>query len=445
MPSFGILAAALLAPAYLTTRATFTVMVGMVFAISCLGLLVLVGWARQISLAQAGLTGAALYTTYALTWGIGEGHGAPYLLGAAGAVAAVAAVSAVTALVCVRLADAYVVALTLSVQFLLENTVFTSVTFTAGLSEPSIGRPQPFGLDLTRDKHFYYLVLAVLAVLVVCILVVRRLRRCRFGRAMLLSGADAEAAAVSGISPWRYKVAAFAVAGLFAGVAGAISLPLYWAPPGSLQYVSFNSFVYLAVPVLAGFDSIAGTVAVAVVLTVLPGFVLSWRVNAYLLGGIAMLVGVFLGPRGLGGFVSDRLRTWPLPGTAMVTVRQLGRAARPVQPRRAFHAPRALRASAPASGRGRPSRAVRVGARSALVARPSATVTRRTPLEASAWEFGLYQTKLPSPYETYELPRQPAPSRTCAWAPTTTSAPASVSAAAMSRCSPVGQATRSVP
>jgi hypothetical protein len=40
---------------------TFNVMVGLVLAISCLGLLVLVGWAREISLTQAGLTGSALY------------------------------------------------------------------------------------------------------------------------------------------------------------------------------------------------------------------------------------------------------------------------------------------------------------------------------------------------------------------------------------------------
>jgi hypothetical protein len=58
------------------------------------------------------------------------------------------------------------------------------------------------------------------------------------------------------------------------------------------------------VPVLAGFDSIGGTVAVAVLLTLLPQVVLEWRLNVYLLGGLGMAVGCCLGPRGLARLVS---------------------------------------------------------------------------------------------------------------------------------------------
>jgi branched-chain amino acid transport system permease protein len=150
-----------------------------------------------------------------------------------------------------------------------------------------------------------------LAVLGIAVLGLARLRRSRFGRALIMTGADPEAAAVVGVSPWRYRVAAFGVAGLLAGIAGALSTPLFFTPPGDSQYIAFNSVFYLAVPVLAGFDSIGGVVAVAVVLTLLPQVLLDARLNVYLLGGLAMAAGALLGPRGFGGLVPRRRRAAP--------------------------------------------------------------------------------------------------------------------------------------
>ena len=69
----GVLAAViglwtmLAAPFWLFTSTT-----GIVLAISTLGLLVLVGWAREVSLSQAGLTASAIYlTAYAMRGGAG--------------------------------------------------------------------------------------------------------------------------------------------------------------------------------------------------------------------------------------------------------------------------------------------------------------------------------------------------------------------------------------
>jgi branched-chain amino acid transport system permease protein len=287
---------------------TFNVMVGLVLAISCLGLLVLVGWSGQLSLAQAGLTGSALYLCR-YTYGdpeYGSGRGWPFPVAVAWAIGCVVAVSFVTALVSMRLAGAYVMVLTLSVQFWLENSIMSGERFATAFSLPSTPRPNFFTHSLRADDRFYYLVLCCLLVVVVFLY---RARRSRFGRSMILVGSDPIAAACVGVSPWRYRVWAFVVAGACAGLAGALSAPMYFSPPGTLQYISVNSIFYLAVPVLAGFDSIAGTVAVAVGLTLAPQLLLDWKLNVYLLGGVGMLAGVLLGPRGLGGFVSDRLRT----------------------------------------------------------------------------------------------------------------------------------------
>jgi branched-chain amino acid transport system permease protein len=307
-PALIVGALAMLAvPRVANTYWTFNVMVGLVLAISCLGLLVVVGWAREISLMQAGLTGSALYMSqYAWTTAEGGyGLGFAFPVAAAWGIGFVVAVSFLIGLVCMRLAGPYVVVLTLSVQFWLENSIMIDDTLSGGLCACSIPRPDFFGLNMRADSRFYYLIFGCLFVVVVFL---HRARNSRFGRSMILVGADPEAAACVGVSPWRYRVWAYVVAGALAGLAGSLSGPLYFSPPGTLQYISFNSLLYLAVPVLAGFDSIAGTVAVAVVFTLIPQIVLSWKINVYLLGWVGMTVGVLLGPRGLGGRVSDCLR-----------------------------------------------------------------------------------------------------------------------------------------
>jgi branched-chain amino acid transport system permease protein len=299
------LGAVLLVPALTSGYWTFNVMAGLVLAISCLGLLVLVGWAREISLMQAALTGSALYACRHAYGGpdYGSGLGWPFPVAVAWAIGFVVAVSFVTALVSMRLAGPYVIVLTLSVQFWLENSVMYWTRFIGAISLPPTPRPDFFTLNLRSDHRFYYVILACLLVVMVFL---HRARHSRFGRSMILAGSDPAAAACAGVSPWRYRVWAFVVAGACAGLAGALSAPLYFTPPGTLQYISFNSIFYLAVPVLAGFDSIAGTVAVAVVFTLLPQVLLEWRLNVYLVGGLGMLVGCLLGPRGLGALVSWR-------------------------------------------------------------------------------------------------------------------------------------------
>lgn len=59
--AIAVLAA--LFPALASDYWIFNVEVGLVLAIACLGLVGVVGWLREISLVQAGLTGSALYIT----------------------------------------------------------------------------------------------------------------------------------------------------------------------------------------------------------------------------------------------------------------------------------------------------------------------------------------------------------------------------------------------
>ncbi|WP_344604648.1 branched-chain amino acid ABC transporter permease [Sporichthya brevicatena] len=306
----------------------YNVTTGLVLAISALGLLVVVGWGREISLAQAGLTGAACYISgfaarefdgsvwdiplvdlprwmytdlafpLAMLWGIGFA----------------VVVSVLVSLVAMRLSGVYVIVLTLSLQFLIENSLFTEAALTGGLSPLETPRPeilgaslncaQPCNATLSADDRMYYFILAFLFV---SMYFLHRFRHSRFGRSMIMVGVDPAAAAAVGVSPWKYKVAAFAIAGGFAGLGGALLAPLYGTPPGVLEFNSFNSLFYLSIPIMAGFESLTAVVAVALLFRLAPLLLaeIDIELNGYLLGGLGLAIGILLGPRGAGGFVSD--------------------------------------------------------------------------------------------------------------------------------------------
>ncbi|HUR74083.1 MAG TPA: branched-chain amino acid ABC transporter permease [Sporichthya sp.] len=290
---------------------------GLVLAISALGLLVVVGWGREISLTQAGLTGSALYISgYAARGGNpGEsGWDLPFPLAAGVGILFAVAVSALVALVAMRLAGVYVIVLTLSLQFLIENSLFTEEKLTGGLSSPVTPRPEVLGMKLScnlpctatlsSDDRIYYFILAFL---LVSMYFLYRFRNSRFGRSMIMVGVDQAAAAAVGVSPWKYKVAAFAVGGFFAGLGGALLAPLYGNPPGVFEYNSFNSLFYLSIPIMAGFESLMAVVAVALLFRLLPQILLEFNfdINGYLLGGLGLALGILMGPRGVGGRISD--------------------------------------------------------------------------------------------------------------------------------------------
>src|SRR5687768_9120001 len=139
----------------------FTVSAALILAINALGLMILVGWAREMSLAQAALLGTATYLAGWLYRTNNDGLGWPFLLAAAVAIVAVGALSAVVALACVRLSGVYVMVLTLGLQFMIERVIFAKSYLTGGITPLSVPRPWIFGLDVSSDRAFYFVILAV--------------------------------------------------------------------------------------------------------------------------------------------------------------------------------------------------------------------------------------------------------------------------------------------
>ena len=274
-------------------------------AISGLGIAVVVGWAGEVSLASASLVGTSVYLTGYMVRG--DGLDLPFLVGLAAGMVVAAALHSIAALATAKLSGIYVMVLTLGLQVTIERTVFSVSKLTGGAEGVYLSRPSFLGLHFDSDTSFYYLCLGALAVVVVFLTL---FRQSRHGRAMLLVRTNREAAAAVGISPWRYKILAFVICGLLLGLAGGMTAPLYRSPPTLLQYLSFASLFLLAVPVTAGSESLISVIIVAFAFTMLPAGLeeIGLRLSPNIVGGVGLLTGTYIGARGIGGAVLDKLR-----------------------------------------------------------------------------------------------------------------------------------------
>jgi branched-chain amino acid transport system permease protein len=296
----GFLVLAAIVPPLLADYWVFLVTAGLLTAITAMGLAIIVGWVGEVTLAGAGLLGASVYVTgYFYRVGESRMNGWPFIPAAVVGILFAAFLSGLVAIPTARFSGIYVMVLTLGLQITLERTLFSFPWIIGGFGRNVIvNRPEFLGLSFDSDLRFFYLCLATA---VAAGLFVHALRRSRHGRAMNLVRTDKRAAAAVGISPWRYKILAFAIGGGLIGLAGAFTAPLYRSPPAIVQFVAFQSLFLLAIPVVAGTRTLLGIASVSISFALIPQALESHHLSPYLLGGIGLIAGTIVGPGGLGG------------------------------------------------------------------------------------------------------------------------------------------------
>ncbi len=286
-------------------------------AIVALGLLVLVGWARDISLATAGLYGSAIYLFGYVTRHPGpdpsgpDGWGMPWVFAGIVIVLGLAATMALVGMISAPLPGVYLIVITLALQVIIERTIFT-YDMAGGLSGGdrqgnALRNPQPtfFGLNISGDTRFYFFCLGWLAFI---LMIMVRLRHSPMGLAFHLVGTDRQAAAAVGVNPLRFRIYAFAISGALAGLGGMIAAWLFRGPPGFTSFGAPVSLVLLAIPILAGLDSIAFVAVIAAGFQITPVALEGLRISPYVLAAVGLLGGLALGTRGLGGLAGDGWR-----------------------------------------------------------------------------------------------------------------------------------------
>lgn len=295
-----LVAAAVLLPVSFTDSKQLLAANVAIFAIIGISIVVLTGWAGQISLGQFAFVGVGAATTGALI----VHQQVDFFVATLAAAAVGAAVAVVIGIPALRIPGLYLAVATLAFAVPVSSYLLSS-RFFPWLNPTQVPRPVIFGrFDLGSQLTFYELCLAFL---VVAIVVARNLRKARTGRVVIAVRDNARAASAFGISPLRGKLLAFVVSGAIAGVAGSLyEVGLEGIKAGGLPPdLSITVFVMV---VIGGMGSITGAVIGAVYVQSVQYFLP--QSLQLLATGAGLLLLLLILPEGLGGLVfriRDRL------------------------------------------------------------------------------------------------------------------------------------------
>ena len=264
------------------------------FAIIGVSLVVLTGWAGQISLGQMGIVGigAAVSATTTSRWNVDLSLGL-VIGGVAGAAAAFAV--GVPAL---RLRGLYLAVTTfafgLAVQYwLLSDRFFGWFP----RSDQRFERLPLFGrIDVSTPTRYYTFCVVVLALV---FLGVRGIRRSRTGRAIVALRENERAAQSYAVPAVRLKLTAFVISGAIAGIGGALYVHLNQAFVVT-SYGTGESFQVFTSAVIGGLGSLGGALLGALYLRGTQWFITAqeWQV---LSSGVGVLFVLLVLPAGIGG------------------------------------------------------------------------------------------------------------------------------------------------
>ena len=260
-------------------------------AIIVIGLNLLIGFAGQISLGHAGFLGIGAYASAVLPTHFGF-H--PLLAMAAGA-AATAVIAGVVAKPIFKLKGNYLAMATLGLGIIINIALRNEAQWTGGPDGMAVPAFALFGMELSSDKQWYWVVAALLVISVWASL---NLIDSPFGRALRALHGSEVASQVVGVNIVRYKVSIFVLSAVFASLMGSITAHyIGFVTPNFADF--FHSIELVTMVVVGGMASVFGSIVGAVLLTALPQALATfegWETVVF--GSVLMLCMIFL-PKGL--------------------------------------------------------------------------------------------------------------------------------------------------
>ncbi len=312
-----------------------------IFAIICLSLVVVTGYAGQVSLAQLTLAGVAgfLLATMTTEWSI------PFPIAPILAALGATVVGVIVGLPAIRVRGLFVAVVTLAMAYAVQAVWFHNSDYVPAEGR-DISGPELFGLDLRSRVGTDYprleFCLLVLAVLVIVAVSVALLRRSRLGSAMLAVRANERSAAGAGINVVQVKILAFAIAAFIAGLGGA----MLGYKQGNLTFDPFDVLIGIGVfatAYLAGITSVSGGILAGMLAA---GGIVYYATTQWLelgdwygtITGVGLVLTVVLNPEGIVGpfhVMLEKMRTRrgtpvvPVPVPAPMSVVEAAPAAAP--------------------------------------------------------------------------------------------------------------------
>jgi len=268
----------------------------LVYAIAATSLNLVLGYGGMVSFGHAAFVGLGAYVTGVM---ISEGalNGAVHLLAT---LLVTGAAAALIGAISLRTRGVYFIMITLAfaqMLFYLANSV-KGYGGDEGLNiraRSLIG----FGLDLKNPTTFYYVALAVLAA---CLLALARFVPSRLGHAVLAIRDDEQRAEALGFATFRLRWLVFVVAGMVAGIAGALSVNQQgYVSPNVLHWTQSGTLMVMVI--LGGVATLWGGVLGAAVLLLLQEVLSAHTQHWEFWTGWVLLAVVLFARQGLAGVI----------------------------------------------------------------------------------------------------------------------------------------------
>ncbi len=288
--------------------------------VGALSLMLLTGYAGQISLGHAGLIAAGAFTTGILAREIN----APFWITLPASAVTGVVLGFVFGLPSLRLRGLYLAVSTLALHFIviyLGGEYETKRGFSTGIV---VDPPRFAGIKLTDGRAWYFVLLLAAAF---TLLISINLLRSRSGRAWRAVHARETVAEALGINIARYKLLAFVISSSMTSVAGCLFA--YYRGFVSIEaFDLFLSIQYVAMIIIGGMGSLLGALLGAAFVTLFPYAIESllkmlpnaqklagdiFAVN-YATFGVVMILFLVLEPLGLVGIwrrVQNYFLLWP--------------------------------------------------------------------------------------------------------------------------------------
>jgi len=287
--------------------------------VSVHGLNILTGYCGQISIGHAGFMAVGAYTSGILTAKLGV----PFWVALPCAALAAGIVGLIFGLPSLRIKGFYLIMATIAAQFIIVWVIIQLRSITGGPDGLSVPRPE-IGSFVFRSKTSYFYLVMTIACLATFL--AQNIVRTRVGRAFVAIRDNDLAAEVMGINLWGYKLLAFFIGCVYAGVAGSL-LVHYFSFACLDQFPFMNSVWYLGMLIVGGMGSIPGAIFGAVSLKLLDelvtivGPILSAVVAAQAAAslalisrGVVIMLFLIFEPRGIAhrwDMIKGYYRLWP--------------------------------------------------------------------------------------------------------------------------------------
>ncbi|MGA8830096.1 MAG: branched-chain amino acid ABC transporter permease [Desulfomonilaceae bacterium] len=204
---------------------------------------------------------------------------------------------------CIHLRSFYFAILTLAFSQMFYAIAYKWIGLTGG-DDGIVGIPKPpiFGIELLPAASYYYFVLAVV---VLSLAILYLIIKSPFGEVLQAIRDNEERAEFSGLNIKNYRLGAFVVAGVFAGVAGAIFAPFQGiVTPHLLQWS--KSAEPLLISLLGGMHTFLGPMAGSVIFVLIKEWITQYTEYWMFWYGLLLVTLIIYLPGGIAGFLLQK-------------------------------------------------------------------------------------------------------------------------------------------